>query len=67
MTEEIQMIYDELTSSCEKTLIHLAGELQKVRAGKATPSMLNSVQVDYYGTMTALAQGANVSTMDARA
>lgn len=66
MTEEIQMIYDELKSSCEKSLVHLAGELQKVRAGKATPSMLNSVMVDYYGTMTPLSQVANVSTMDAR-
>lgn len=66
MTEEIQMVYDELSSSCEKTLIHLAGELQKVRAGKATPSMLNSVMVDYYGSMTPIAQVANVSTMDAR-
>lgn len=66
MTEEIQMIYDELASSNEKTLIHLGGELQKVRAGKAIPSMLNSVMVDYYGTMTPIAQVANVSTMDAR-
>lgn len=66
MTEEVQMIYDECKSSNAKTLNHLEHELQKVRAGKATPSMLQSVMVDYYGAPTPLAQVANVSTMDAR-
>jgi ribosome recycling factor len=66
MTEEIQMIYDECKSSNAKTLNHLDTELQKVRAGKATPSMLQSVMVDYYGAPTPLAQVANVTTMDAR-
>jgi len=66
MTEEVQMIYDECKSSNAKTLTHLESELQKVRAGKATPSMLQSVMVDYYGAPTPLAQVANVATMDAR-
>lgn len=66
MTEEIQMVYDELKSSNAKTLVHLENELQKVRAGKATPSMLQSVMVDYYGAPTPLSQVANVTTMDAR-
>jgi ribosome recycling factor len=66
MTEEVQMIYDECKSSNAKTLNHLDTELQKVRAGKATPSMLQSVMVDYYGAPTPLAQVANVTTMDAR-
>ena len=66
MTEEVQMIYDELKSSNTKTLVHLENELQKVRAGKATPSMLQSVMVDYYGSPTPLSQVANINTMDAR-
>lgn len=66
MTEEIQMIYDEFKSSNAKSLVHLENELQKIRAGKATPSMLHSVMVDYYGSPTPLAQVANISTMDAR-
>lgn len=66
MTEEIQMIYDELKSSNSKTLVHLDNELQKIRAGKATPSMLHSVMVDYYGSPTPLSQVANISTLDAR-
>jgi ribosome recycling factor len=38
----------------------------KIRAGKASPAMLQSVMVDYYGSPTPLAQVANVGTMDAR-
>jgi ribosome recycling factor len=66
MTEELQMIYDDLKSSNEKSMTHLENELQKVRAGKATPSMLSGVMVDYYGSMTAIQQVGNVTTMDAR-
>lgn len=66
MTEELQMIYDEFKTSNTKSLSHLETELLKVRAGKATPAMLNGVMVDYYGTATAIQQVANISTMDAR-
>jgi ribosome recycling factor len=66
MTEELQMIYDELKQSNNKSLTHLENELVKVRAGKATPSMLNGVMVDYYGSATPIQQVANVNTMDAR-
>lgn len=66
MTEELTMIYDELKSSNEKSLTHLDSELAKIRAGKATPSMLHSVMVDYYGSPTPIQQVANISTMDAR-
>lgn len=66
MTEELQMIYDEFKASNAKSLSHLETELLKVRAGKATPAMLNGVMVDYYGTATAIQQVANISTMDAR-
>lgn len=66
MTEELNEIYDELRSSNNKTLTHLENELIKVRAGKATPSMLNGVMIDYYGSPTPLQQVANVGTPDAR-
>lgn len=66
MTEEVQMIMDEFKSANEKSLSHLNSELEKIRAGKATPSMLDSVTVDYYGAATPLSQVANVSTLDAR-
>ncbi len=66
MTEELDMIFDEFKSSSEKTLVHLDAELSKVRAGKASPGMLNGVMVEYYGSMTPLQQVANVNTIDAR-
>ena len=66
MTEELDMIFDDFKSSNEKTLVHLEAELSKVRAGKASPGMLNGVMVEYYGSMTPLQQVANVNTMDAR-
>ena len=66
MTEELELIYDDLKSSNAKSLDHLENELTKVRAGKATPSMLSGVMVDYYGSPTPIQQVGNVSTMDAR-
>lgn len=66
MTEELQMIYDEFRSANQKTLSHLENELTRIRAGKATPSMLIGVMVDYYGAPTPLQQVANVATIDAR-
>lgn len=50
----------------DKAINHLESELGKIRTGKANPSMLDSVMVDYYGTMTPLNQIANVNTPDAR-
>jgi ribosome recycling factor len=66
MTEELTMIYDEFKEANQKSLNHLENELVKIRAGKASPAMLNSVMVEYYGSMTPLQQVANVNTMDAR-
>ena len=66
MTEEVQFVMDEFKNANEKSIAHLKTELEKIRAGKATPSMLDSVTVDYYGAATPLAQIANVNTMDAR-
>ncbi|MEY4286571.1 MAG: hypothetical protein RL511_649 [Bacteroidota bacterium] len=66
MTEELSMIYDEFKESNQKSLIHLENELVKIRAGKASPAMLNSVMIEYYGSMTPLHQVANVNTTDAR-
>ncbi len=66
MTEDLQLIYEELSSSDAKSLDRLENELIKVRAGKATPSMLQGVMVEYYGSPTPVQQVANIGTMDAR-
>src|SRR5690554_1574920 len=66
MTEEINMTISEFKSSNEKSLTYLTSELRKIRTGKATPDMLDGVLVDYYGSMTALSQVANIGTLDGR-
>jgi ribosome recycling factor len=66
MSEEIQMALAEATEAMDKTIEHLEYELTKIRAGKASPSMLDGVKVDYYGAITPLKNLANVNTPDAR-
>ncbi len=66
MLEELNLIYDELNSSNSKSFQHLEVELSKIRAGKASPAMLQGVMVDYYDTPTPIQQVANIATMDAR-
>lgn len=66
MTEEVKFVMDSTKDAMDKSIAHLEAELKKIRAGKAHPSMLDSVMVDYYGAPTPIGQVANVSTMDAR-
>jgi ribosome recycling factor len=66
MNEELNMVFDMARESMEQSLAHLASELTNIRAGKASPSMLNSVKVEYYGSETPLSQVANVNSTDAR-
>ncbi len=66
MNEEIEFIIDTAKEQMENAIDHLKKELANIRAGKASPAMLRSVMVDYYGSQTPLAQVANVNTPDAR-
>ena len=50
----------------ENSVDHLERELLNIRAGKASPSMLSSIKLDYYGSLTALSQIANINTPDAQ-
>ena len=50
----------------EKAIAHLEAELLKVRAGKATPNIVDGIVVDYYGSATLIGQVANISVADAR-
>jgi len=65
MNEEIQFIIDSTKEQMDKAIKHLEHEFTNIRAGKASPVMLKSVVVDYYGTKTPLSQVANVNTLDA--
>ena len=60
------MILEEAQDGMNKAISHLNLELGKIRAGRANPSMLDSVKVDYYGSLTPLSQIGNVSTLDSR-
>ncbi|WP_196889783.1 ribosome recycling factor [Aureivirga sp. CE67] len=66
MNEEISFIIDTAKEQMEGAIAHLEKEFRNIRAGKATPAMLGSVMVDYYGSQTPLSQVANVNTPDAR-
>jgi ribosome recycling factor len=66
MNEEIEFILESAKETMGKALTHLEKQFVNIRAGKASPSMLGSVTVDYYGTQTPLAQVANVNTPDGR-
>jgi ribosome recycling factor len=64
--DEIQLYLDEARQQMQKAYVHVGNELVKIRAGKANPSMLDGVQVSYYGTMTPINQVASITTPDAR-
>lgn len=66
MNEEINFILDTCKEAMDGAITHLEKEFVKIRAGKASPAMLSSVMVDYYGSPTPLNQVANVNTPDAR-
>ncbi len=64
--EEIEFILDATKESMGNALTHLQKRLLTIRAGKASPTMLQGVMVDYYGSPTPLSQVANVNTPDGR-
>ncbi len=64
MNEEIKFLLDSTREVMGNALKHLEKKFVNIRAGKASPSMVTSVMVDYYGTPTPLNQVANVNTPD---
>ncbi len=64
--EEITLILAGAEEGMKKAILHLEKELVGIRAGKASPAMLQNVMVDYYGSQTPLSQVANVNTPDGR-
>jgi len=66
MQEEIDFLFDATKDDMNRALSHMEKALVKIRAGRANPSMLEGVMVEYYGTPTPLQQVSNVNTPDAR-
>lgn len=66
MNDDTILCLEEAKEGMDNAIIHLERELQKIRAGKASPLMLEGVKIDYYGSMTPIDQTANISSPDAR-
>ena len=60
LDDVLELILADAQEHMDKTLDHLRTELNAIRAGRASPSMLQNVRVDYYGTQTPLNQMASV-------
>ena len=66
MAEDLNSITSHASESMNKAINHLEMELIKVRAGKASPNLVDGIVVDYYGTPTPISQVGNISVADAR-
>ena len=66
MQEEVDFVLEHCEEMMNAAIEHLDKELLHIRAGKASPAMLDGVLVEYYGSLTPLNQVSNVSTPDAR-
>jgi|SRR5699024_2386431 len=64
MEEEIKFVIDSAKEAMNDALEHLSRQLINIRAGKASPQMVQNVMVEYYGSLTPLGQVANVNTPD---
>ncbi len=64
--EELDFVLEHTKERMTQAIAHLEKELVHIRAGKASPAMLDGVMVEYYGSLVPLNQVSNVSTPDAR-
>ena len=62
----INEIHDDANSRMDKTLSSLEGDFSKIRAGRAHPSLLEQINVEYYGTLVPISQVSNVVSEDSR-
>ena len=64
--EDFKIIIDTIEELMKNSVAHLDKSFLNIRAGKATPMMLNSVSIDYFGTNTPLNQVANINTLNSQ-
>ena len=62
----IESIYEETRASMDKTVDSLKKELNRIRTGRASLSILDGIKVDYYGTLTPLNQMATLAVPESR-
>lgn len=66
MTDDSILLIEETQEQMQLAFAHLEKEFTKIRAGKASPQLLEDIRIDFYGTLTPLSQTANINTPDAR-
>lgn len=66
MQEDIDIIIETAEESMADSIEHLKQELSKIRSGKASPTLVKDIKVDYYGSPVPLSQVANIKVADAR-
>lgn len=66
MQDQVDKIIKASEESMNKAITHLESELAKIRAGKATPQIVDGIVVDYYGSPVPINQVGNITVMDAR-
>lgn len=64
--DDLQLIIDTAKESMDEAVVFCKKEFSHIRAGKATPALLDNIKVDYYGTKTPLNQLATVAAPEAR-
>ena len=64
--EDLEFYLEEAKDHMEKSLSHVSHMLAKIRAGRAMPSMLDGLMVEYYGNPTPINQVASINTPDAK-
>ena len=62
----VEKIYNDVKNNMHKTIEHYQKEVSKIRTGRASSTMLDSILVDYYGTPQPLKNMSNVSTPEAQ-
>ena len=62
----INEIHNDANNRMNKTLTSLEGDFSKIRAGRAHPSLLEQIHVEYYGTLVPISQVSNITTEDSR-
>ena len=62
----INEIHNDANDRMNKTLASLENDFSKIRAGRAHPSLLEQIHVEYYGTLVPISQVSNITTEDSR-
>jgi len=66
MADELDVVKSDVVDRMEKAILALKDELSHIRTGRANPTLLDRIRVDYYGTPTELKGVASISVPDPR-